>query len=305
MPLISVVIPTHNRPELLRRAILSVLTQTFQDFEVVVVDDGDRNTGVEEVVRSSIDQRIRYITQTKSHSGAPTARNRGAHEARAEIIAFLDDDDEWLPEKLASQFAALTSHPEAVAVFTGVAFYDEKGNQTGERWPRESGIVNVFARTLLHPYIWTSALMVRKDAFEAIGGFDEILPKNQEWDLVLRLSKRQPFYAIDRLLVRLNVQGVNNHLGGRGNLTNIIKGYEMLLAKHAADYAAHPRARARITFILFSLYREAMNVKEMRRTARTAYHAQPWNPTYMRHYFALQFGSRFYFFFFRSKKSRL
>ncbi len=301
MPAVSVVIPTHNRPELLRRALRSVLAQTFQDFEIIVVDDGDHPADAEGIVRSFSDARIRYVAQEKSHSGAPAARNRGAREARAALIAFLDDDDEWLSEKLSIQVAALKEHPEAAAAFTGVAIRDEAGKNIGDRWPREKGLVNVFARTLLHPYIWTSALMVRKTAFEAVGGFDEAFPKNQEWDLTLRLAKRQPFFSIDALLTRINVQGDGAHLGGRGNLANIIQGHEMLLAKHAADYAGRPRARARIAFILFGLYREARDVAGMRRAARMAFLARPWNAVYARHYLALLFGPRFYFSVFKKR----
>jgi glycosyltransferase involved in cell wall biosynthesis len=305
MPAVSVIIPTHNRPELLHRAIGSVLAQTATDLEIIVVDDGVPEAGAETVVGSFDDPRIRYIAQAKPDSGAPAARNRGAREARAELVAFLDDDDEWLPEKLSLQIAALGAYPKAVATFTGVAFYDEKGECAGERLPRESGVVNVFERTLLHPYIWTSALMVRKTAFETVGGFDESFPKNQEWDLTLLLSKRESFVAIDQLLTRINVLAGDAHLGGRGNIANIIKGHEMLLTKHATDYAAHPKALGRIAFILFSLYRETGDVEGMQRTVRIAHHAQPRNMAYARHYFALQFGSRIYSFFFKSKKSRL
>ncbi len=294
-PLVSVVIPTHDRPDLLRRALESVFAQTLSEFEIIVVDDGDEAVGAGEVVRSFGDERVRYVRQTKPHSGAPAARNRGAREARTEFIAFLDDDDEWLPEKLSLQAVALSDNPDAAAAFTGIALYDERGNLIGERWPEESGVVRVFERTLLHPYIWTSALMVRASVFHAVGGFDEAFPKNQEWDLTLRLSKEHSFIAINKLLTNVHVQGDGAHLGGRANLHNIIKGHEMLLAKHKTDYALHPKALGRIAFILFGLYRQAGDVKGMWRALGMARNAEPRNYVYLRHTLALCFGSRFYF----------
>ena len=294
-PIVSVVIPTHNRPDLLRRSLTSALGQTLRDIEVIIVDDGDAAQGAEKVAVSFNDERVRYVRQTKPHSGAPAARNRGAGEARAELVAFLDDDDEWLPEKLSLQAEALLAKSEIVAAFTGVALHDEQGSLVGERWPREEGEVRVFARTLLHPYIWTSALMVRKTAFEEIGGFDELLPKNQEWDLTLRLSKEHSFFAVNQLLTLVHVQGEHAHMGGRANLPNIIKGFEMLLAKHHDDYVKHPRALGRISFILFDLYRQAKDVPGMRRALKVAREAQPWNPVYARHAFLLGFGPSFYF----------
>src|SRR5688572_26839751 len=98
MPKVSVVIPTHNRPLMLRRAIDSVLAQTYQDFEIIVVDDGLRERS-DNVVKLFEDDRIRYISHEQEH-GAPAARNTGIKNSNGELIAFLDDDDEWLPQKL-------------------------------------------------------------------------------------------------------------------------------------------------------------------------------------------------------------
>jgi glycosyltransferase involved in cell wall biosynthesis len=302
-PRVSVVIPTHNRPDLITRALRSVCAQTLTDIEIIVVDDG-MEEHAEDAVRAINDARIRYVAHEKS-KGAPAARNRGVAESRAPYVAFLDDDDEWDARKLEAQLAGLEGHTETVAAFTGVALFNEHGVRTGERWPHESGVVNVFARTLLHPYIWTSALMIRKDAFLAVDGFDESLPKNQEWDLVLRLSEHQPFFAINELWTRINVLSGEQHMGGKKNLPNIIRGYEMLLAKHEVAYRAHPRAKARISFILFGLYRQAKDIAGMRRALRMAREAEPWNYVYLRHALALALGPRFYFSVVRTPHERL
>ncbi len=110
-PTVSVIIPTYNRANLVSRAIKSVLNQTYQDFEIIVVDDcSEDNT--EEIVKSFNDSRIRYIKHKKNKGGS-AARNTGIKRARGKYIAFLDDDDEWLPSKLEKQimlFEKLSKH---------------------------------------------------------------------------------------------------------------------------------------------------------------------------------------------------
>src|SRR3989338_8677774 len=98
---VSVIIPTHNRPELLKRAVKSVLNQTYKDLEVIVVDDGLEKRA-DETVNSFNDSRLKYI-QHPEEKGGSAARNTGIKNSSGEFIAFLDDDDEWLPEKLEIQ----------------------------------------------------------------------------------------------------------------------------------------------------------------------------------------------------------
>src|ERR1700737_4457090 len=118
MPKVSVIIPTYNRAELLRSAIISVLTQIFQDFEVIVVDDASRDN-TQNVVHSFNDRRIRYI-RNGMNKGDAVARNVGITNSSCEYIAFLDDDDEWLPEKLEKQINLLeNSSPNVGVVHTG------------------------------------------------------------------------------------------------------------------------------------------------------------------------------------------
>ncbi|PJA63262.1 MAG: glycosyl transferase, partial [Candidatus Portnoybacteria bacterium CG_4_9_14_3_um_filter_44_9] len=109
---VSVIIPTCNRPDLLPRAIKSVLSQIYQDFEIIVVDDGDKRSA-ENVVRQFKDNRIKYIKHVERKGGA-AARNTGIKAAQGEFIAFLDDDDEWLPKKLEIQMRQFENTPNDV-----------------------------------------------------------------------------------------------------------------------------------------------------------------------------------------------
>lgn len=242
MPKVSVIIPTCNRPHLVTRAVNSVLSQTFQDFEIIIVDDGMEKRA-EEALKAFNDTRIIYIKHEKS-KGAPTARNTGIEAAAGEYAAFLDDDDEWLPEKIEKQVAALdNAGKDAGVAFCGVGIYDKNGKFLGNKIFYRSGIVSPFKDILHKCFIWTSAMMVRRELLKK-HKFDIRFPKNQEWDLQLRLAKETQFYSITAALVRINVQGEKEHLGGKGNLDNIIKGFEMLLEKHYNDYTENKKSLA-------------------------------------------------------------
>jgi glycosyltransferase involved in cell wall biosynthesis len=298
MPKVSVIIPTCNRPELLKRAIRSVLEQTFQDFEIIVVDDGMK-VRAEESVREINDPRIRYIRNEVSLGGGGT-RNRGIDEARGEYVAFLDDDDEWLPEKLQKQAEALDGSSSVVcAAFTGVSMFDSvAGENLHDFLPGISGPMNIFDRTLYRCFIWTSALMVRKSAL-AEERFDPEFKKNQEWDLQLRLAKKYLFFGIDEPLTKLNVLGENEHMGGRGNIANIARGYESLLRKHELEFSRAPKALGRQSFILGQLYREMGRFDDMKREFGVAWRARPTMPAYLRHYALSLLGERVYMVLFR------
>lgn len=189
--MISVVIPTYNRAALLVRALTSVAAQTYGDYEVVVVDDGSTDDTAD-VVRA-LQLPVRYLQQ--AHAGVSAARNRGVGVARGEWIAFLDSDDEWLPDKLARQ----------------VAFVGEQGGveacQTDEIWVRHGVRVNpgrrhrkptgdIFLPSLELCLVSPSTAMLRRATFERLGGFDEGLPACEDYDLWLRLAVDTPVHLI-------------------------------------------------------------------------------------------------------------
>jgi glycosyltransferase involved in cell wall biosynthesis len=140
-PVISVIIPTYNRAHLVGRAIRSVLAQTFQDWELIVVDDGSSDN-TEEVVCSFQDPRICYISHEVNRGGS-AARNTGIKVARGEYVSFLDSDDEWLPEKLEKQLACFrnTQMEQLGMVVCGRIDLDEKGEKVTEKNPDVHGWV--------------------------------------------------------------------------------------------------------------------------------------------------------------------
>lgn len=292
-PAVSVVIPTHNRPQLLARAIRSVLDQTFQDFEIIVVDDGFEKSA-EAAVKDFNDPRLRYLKNGTPLGGGAT-RNRGIDAARADIVAFLDDDDEWLPEKLERQVDLLESAPQSVSlVFSGVRALDPKGRELYRRLPETEGRYRPLTETLNKCFIWTSALAARTQHLRRIGGFDPNLQKNQEWDLELRLLESSDFIAINEPLTIINILSESEHMGGRGNIQNVVFGYRQFLSKHRALYRTHPRAYAKRLFHVSTLYRDLGKHWHATLFRLQAFLHNPTNEIYLRHFVLSLLGPAVY-----------
>jgi glycosyltransferase involved in cell wall biosynthesis len=200
-PTISVIIPVFNRAVAVRRAIKSVLAQTFQHFEIVVVDDGSTD-GTAASVAEFADHRITLIHHERNHGGS-AARNTGIRASSAPYVAFLDSDDEWLPTKLQRQLDVFerSSNEHLALVYTGAEWAFPDGHVRRHIPRREIEL----ARTLLTENVVgeTSVGMVRRSALDSIGGFDETLPSCQDMDLWLRISEQFDAAVVPEALVRV------------------------------------------------------------------------------------------------------
>jgi glycosyltransferase involved in cell wall biosynthesis len=265
MPKVSVIIPTWNRPELLRDAVVSVLHQTEQDFEVLVVDDHSEYGVAEKIARDLGDPRIHYIRQPE-HRGVGAARNIGIASARAPYIAFLDDDDQWLPQKLSVQLRALETSPPIVAgVYSARLTVD-----------RESGRAST-AR-FLQPFsawhgnvITTSSLLVRSTCFDVVGVFDERLGAGGDWDMWLRIASQFRFEYIDQVLVKYSVHRESIE----GQSLKHAPSRELILTKHAELFGRHPRSFAGRYKRLGMLYLRHGEVEKARRALLSAIRIWP------------------------------
>lgn len=200
-PTVSIVIPTRDRASSLSRAIASVRAQTVTEWELLVVDDGSTDDTPERVASlAEEDHRLRLVRR-KASGGAAAARNEGAAHARAALLAFLDDDAEWLPPKLERQLAALDSEPASGLVYCPTELVGPGGARRMVGSPAAAG-PNPSRALLCGNDIDTSAVVVRRALFEAVGGFDERLPRLQDWDLWLRLGERTGFVFVDAPLAR-------------------------------------------------------------------------------------------------------
>ena len=195
-PLVSVIIPTYNRADLVRQAVASVEAQTFRDFEIVVVDDGG-NDGTYEVL--SAERELRVLRHP-DRRGVSAARNTGIAAARGEWLAFLDSDDLWLPDKLARQISWLEGAPELLICQT-----DETWVRRGVRVNKPAGHRKVAGQIFL-PSLWRcmispSAVMLHRRLLEDHGAFDATLPAAEDYDLWLRLTWRYEVGLVDEPLV--------------------------------------------------------------------------------------------------------
>jgi glycosyltransferase involved in cell wall biosynthesis len=205
-PAVSVILPTHSRLEFLRRAIESVLAQTFEDLEVVVVDDGP-NDAIAEFVAGHPDKCVRLVRHERNQ-GVAAARNTGIAAATGSYIGFIDDDDLWLPTKLERQVPLLRNEGADVVhslvyIANGEGEVYEAATQRGFRLFREVAAAG-------YPYLWLlrrssfqiGTFLVRRTCINDIGGFDATLSAVDDLDFVHRLRRRYEFRLVDEPLTK-------------------------------------------------------------------------------------------------------
>ncbi len=198
-PLVSVIVPTFNRAALVARAIDSVLAQTYERFELLVVDDASTDDTAD-VIAACGDARVRHLRQDRNR-GVAAARNRGFREARGELLALLDSDDEWRADKLARQVDRARRLPETVGLFyTGVATVGSDGSAWFDI-PSHRGDIRraLLQRNVIHG---CSSVMLRSAVVERVGGMDEALPAIEDYDHWLRVAEHYRADCIPEPLVR-------------------------------------------------------------------------------------------------------
>ena len=191
--MVSVIITTYNRRHFLREATESVLGQTRQADEVIVVDDGSTD-GSEEVIA---DLPVRYAW--KENGGVSSARNSGIALARGDYLAFLDVDDLWKKNKLAVQMAAMNLADSMVSYTDETWIRNGRHLNQGKRHKKYSG--SIYERCLPLCIISPSSVVIRRDVFDAVGLFDEALPVCEDYDMWLRICCRFPVLFVDESLI--------------------------------------------------------------------------------------------------------
>jgi len=283
MPAVSVVTPTFNRSRLIERAIRSVQAQTFQDWEHIIVDDGSTDDTGEVVQRlAAADSRIKYV-RTESNRGSSWARNAGVSNASSELVAFLDSDDEWLPEKLELQLSRMSSSPLDPGVVYAIAeglIDDANRRQIYVDADLHSGhVFNVLAR---RSFITFSSVVVRRDLINSIGGFDERMPRGMDRDLLIRLSRVTSFDAVPRILVRQYIGNAQHLRSGNPAKTAV---YRELLIEKLRQWPETPRSALSFHHrSISSTYREA---RDRRRALSHAFRSIQTGPLDLRSWGAL------------------
>lgn len=212
MPRVSVVIPVFNAARTIERALTSVFRQSYADYEVILVDDASSDGSAERiaaVLRAAGEARARTaeVITFSRNQGAAAARNAGIRAARGELVAFLDADDEWLPEKLARQVAAFDAAPDAVVAGCNAEWLGPSGKLSHrlEDGPVVTGR-DAWKALLRSCYLSTPCVVARRAALEAEGGFDPALTVGEDQDLWFRLAERGPVLYLAQVLVRIHKQ---------------------------------------------------------------------------------------------------
>lgn len=241
LPKVSVVIPTHNRAKDLGRSIRSVLSQSFMDFELIVVDDASTDS-TENVVKSFGDPRIRY-QKLDNNVGGAEARNIGVGLSGAEIIAFQDSDDEWRPEKLKKMMALLHGDDSLGGAFSS---YVKVNGRRCLMMPNISEFdeSNIFGSMLKRNVVGTPTLVIRKSVFYEAGGFDSGMKRYQDWDLAIRLSKVSKLKLVLEPLVIANTTEGSISSDVSAHLSALLSIYE----KNRADIDQSSKLKAEWLF---------------------------------------------------------
>ncbi len=193
MPLISVVIPVYNGEKTIRETIESVLNQTFSDLEVIVINDGSQDSTLE-IVLSIPDPRVKVFSYPNANQSV--SRNRGISQASGEYISFIDADDLWTPDKLEAQLRALQENPQAAVAYSWTDCIDESRQfiRTGSHLTVNG---DAYANLLVMNFLESgSNPLIRRQALAEVGGFEELLPPAEDWDMWLRLARRYHFVAV-------------------------------------------------------------------------------------------------------------
>lgn len=223
MPLISVVIPAYNSEKTIKETIQSVLVQTLDDFEIVVINDGSKDNTLGKLSEIS-DARLTVLSY--ENSGVAVSRNRGIKAAKGEYIAFLDADDLWLPEKLACQYQVLEKTPEAAVAYSWTNYIDDESAflRSGMR-PSFNG--NVYQKLLASNFLECgSNPLVRRSALQHVGGFDPELPPSEDWDMWLRLARSYEFVLVPLPQVLYRVSNTSASFNLEKHETSKIKALE-------------------------------------------------------------------------------
>jgi len=296
-PLVSVIIPTYNRADLLPRAIRSALTQTFKDFELIIVDDGSTDN-TEALVKGFIkeDDRIRYIYQ--KNQGESEARNTGLLNARGRYIAFLDSDDEWLPSKIEKQLNLFKKSIFGERLgFVGCNAYVIKaqksrnyGTSLVRKMPNYRG--DVLEEILKFCFVFCPSSVLLKR--EAIMGrkFDTKLRIGPDWDMWIRISQDYYFDFVDEPLFSYYLHGEN--IMSTTAASRLVGDHQYFLEKHRLLYKKYPKAHSIRLRNIGSMYLLNGDTRTARKYFVKAIKIAPWYPRSWVNLIVSLFGSKFY-----------
>jgi len=266
-PLVSVIIPAGNAEAFLKESIESVLIQTYQNFEIIVVDDGSIDKTRD--IASGYGRKVTYLYQ--EHQGVSAARNRGIRSSCGDWVAFLDADDVWLPGRLEEGVEFCKNHQDVGLVFSDVELFSAEGvvlssflgeKSMGPRLLGGNGIVNdAFELLLDENFISTPTVMVRRDCLNAVGLFDESLHSVEDRELWLRVAAQYRIACIPKVLCRKRCHDSNISSDRLLALQSIIKVLERVaIPSRDSNQRSSLAQRARLAAAYFALGYHYFNI---------------------------------------------
>lgn len=288
LPLVSVIIPTYNSAQYLQETIESVLSQSWQNFEIIVVDDGSTDN-THEILRGIQSDKIQYVRQ--GNSGGPSKpRNVGIHRARGKYVALFDSDDLMAKEKLEEAVGFLERYPDLGLLFANFEVCNERGEgfpgtfldgltafgeiqkrQVGEKWFIIESTV-AYQEMFRQNFIGTSGVVAPKAVFLAVGGFDESIAGPEDRDMWLRISKQYPVGYLD--IVGHRYRRRQSGIMGRG--PSVLAPYSIRVWRKQLEAGLPPflnrQARRNIAAVMFDLGYYWQSIGDFKR-ARVQY----WN----------------------------
>lgn len=270
-PFVSVIIPNYNRADRIQKAVESVLAQTWNAYELIVVDDTSTDDSAD-IVRQFLSPQVRLIVHPKN-KGVAAAWNTGIRKAKYSWVALLDSDDTWQPEKLATQIEYCRSHPETTVLGTG---YHLQGiYRTFRVIPNQHDTQyrQILYKNILHP---GTTFLVQKQIFERVGLFDESLRRGQDTDWVLRCAKSERIQVIPQPLAT-----IHQHTGR--SAAHLEQSRIALLEKYHTEYASFGkiflrRKSANMWADVAYQYEREENRRKMRQYATKSIAAFPLQP---------------------------
>lgn len=291
MPKVSVIIPTFNRATFLKCAIESVLNQTYNDFEAVVVDDNSSDH-THKVVESFRDSRIKYHRHDEN-KGPSAARNTAILTSTGDYIAFLDDDDTWFRNKLEKQIELLDrSHQDICGVYSNRIVLDKATNRVISSKPKSDKLKgNLLSQLLIGSPIHTSTVMLRKKCLDEVGLFDETMSYMEDRDLWIRLSLKWAFEYINYPLsiAYVHKQG---HLSER--LLGQTAGRERLLKRYSKLFSQNKKSLSKLHLLQGAQYCQLKNMKRGRKNILKGIKINPFNFKAYLHLVSSIFGQSTY-----------
>lgn len=252
-PLVSIIVPTYNRPEMLASALRSIQSQTFQDFEVIVVNDAGVDVAPI-VAHFNTKGTIRYINK-ETNQGLAAARNTGIRAAHGKYIAYLDDDDTYYPDHLETLVNFLEGETFQVAYSDAHRAIQEKRGEAFATVRRDAPYGDDFDadRLLVENYIPVLSVMHERKCLDEAGFFDESLPRHEDWDLWIRLSQRYPFGHIRKTTAEFTHRTTDPSGMTSGTLPSMLATLEKIYEKTTTLADSRPMVAARRKSYLFDL----------------------------------------------------